>query len=131
MIAHDDGADVFLTLGLGAFDLGIAARAVSAILPEAEWQGDRVDLLAGLGMHAGDEGKPGRVLLVDTEQGRVALRTRSTLQIRHATTEEILPLPDLVGGALRPLWGGVAFVDGHVPLLVLDLNGLSLLRRIT
>jgi hypothetical protein len=101
---------------------GIHAQIVQAVVAEREWQGDEpfdIGRVLGFGPAPNDAACP--VLLVGGGDKTSPIRALGAVALRQLELSSVLPVPSLARSPDKPQpVAGVAFVEGGVPLLVLD-----------
>jgi hypothetical protein len=101
---------------------GIHAQIVQAVVADREWNGaEPFDMSAALGIAPPppDSGHP--ILLVGAAENASPIRALGAVVLRQVEVSSVWPVPQLARSpGHRQTVSGVAFLEGHLPLLVLD-----------
>ena len=101
---------------------GIHAQIVQAVIADREWNGaEPFDMSAALGIDAPPADSAHPVLLVGAAENISPIRALGAVVLRQVEVSSVWPVPQLARSpAQRQTVSGVAFLEGHLPLLVLD-----------
>ena len=112
----------FLAMERRSAHWGIHAQIVQAVIADREWKGaEPFDMSAALGIDAAPADSAHPVLLVGAAENTSPIRALGTVVLRQVEVSSVWPVPQLARSpAHRQTVSGVAFLEGHLPLLVLD-----------
>ena len=106
----------------GAALYGLHVQVVQAIVADREWTGKGpFEMSHALGLDAAQTGSPTPILLIGAKENPTPIRALGAVVLRQLDVANVWPVPHLARSpSERQTVSGVAFVDGKVPLVVLD-----------
>ena len=101
---------------------GIHAQIVRAIVAAGDWEGDEpFDIAEALGLAAPRHDAARPILLVGPAENASPIRALGPVALRQVEVSSVLPVPQLARHPdQRQTVSGLSFVEGGMPLLVLD-----------
>ena len=112
----------FVTMERGRALFGIHAQIVQAVVAAREWSGaDPFEMSQALGIAGPAEDSPHPILLVGIKEKPTPIRALGAVVLRQLDVSSVWPVPHLARNPTqRQPVSGVAFVEGTLPLVILD-----------